>query len=234
MMFLLIVTLASMLVAAIMSLVAWRVAGEERRRSDARVEALAAEIHDVPPAPRRMDNDFELRASAGAPLRADFFTTPQPEPAGSRGRLAAAVAAGMLVVGSVAVLAVVSSSGSRKVANPARVGVAADAATAVPPPLELVDLGHDVDGDRLTVRGVVRNPVSAAPRDGLTAVVFLFNHEGGFLSSGRAAIESRVLAPGGQSIFVVTLPGAAEVGRYRVSFRTDDRIVPHVDRRSQS
>jgi len=45
MMFLLIVTLSSMLLAAIMSLVAWRMAAEERRRSEARVAALAAEIH---------------------------------------------------------------------------------------------------------------------------------------------------------------------------------------------
>ena len=37
---------------------------------------------------------------------------------------------------------------------------------------------------------------------------------------------------GGESPFVVTVPGAADVGRYRVSFRTDDRVVPHIDRRS--
>ena len=43
--FLLLVTLTSLLLAAIMSLVAWRAAGDERRRSEARVAALAAEIH---------------------------------------------------------------------------------------------------------------------------------------------------------------------------------------------
>jgi len=47
MMFLLLVTLTSMLLAAIMSLVAWRIAGDERRRSEARIAALAADIHDV-------------------------------------------------------------------------------------------------------------------------------------------------------------------------------------------
>ena len=31
--------------------------------------------------------------------------------------------------------------------------------------------------------------------------------------------------------FIVTVPHAGEVGRYRVSFRSDDRIVPHVDHR---
>ena len=43
-MFLLLVTLVSTLLAAIMSVVAWRIAVDERRRSDARVEMLAAEM----------------------------------------------------------------------------------------------------------------------------------------------------------------------------------------------
>ena len=78
---------------------------------------------------------------------------------------------------------------------------------------------------------MVRNPAAGARVDRLTAVVFLFNRDGGFLTSGRTMIEPSALVPGGESIFVVTIPGAAEVGRYRVSFRTDDRIVPHLDRR---
>jgi hypothetical protein len=98
-------------------------------------------------------------------------------------------------------------------------------------PLELVALGHERDGDRLTVRGIVRNPGSGARMDRVTAVVFLFDRTGGFLASGRVAIEAAALRPGGASPFVLTMPGAGEVGRYRVSFRTGDRVVPHVDRR---
>ena len=45
--FLLLVTLASTVLAAIMSFVAWRTAGDERRRSEARIAALAADIHGV-------------------------------------------------------------------------------------------------------------------------------------------------------------------------------------------
>ena len=41
------------------------------------------------------------------------------------------------------------------------------------------------------------------------------------------------LAAGAEAPFVVTLPDADSVDRYRVSFRTDDRIVPHVDRRGR-
>src|SRR5439155_5224719 len=64
MLFLLLVTLISLLLAVIMSVIAWRVAGEERRRSDARVAALAADIHDSP----RVDPDFDLRRPVDTPI----------------------------------------------------------------------------------------------------------------------------------------------------------------------
>jgi hypothetical protein len=70
--------------------------------------------------------------------------------------------------------------------------------------------------------------------DRLVAVVFLFDRDGGFITSGRAALESSALIPGGESTFVVTVPATAEVGRYRVSFRADDRVISHVDRRNRS
>jgi hypothetical protein len=114
---------------------------------------------------------------------------------------------------------------------PATAAPTATAQPAAAPALELVALGHERDGDRLTVRGIVRNPGTGSPVERLTAVVFLFSRDGGFLASGRIAVGPTGLRPGGESPFVVTVPGAAEVGRYRVSFRTDDRVVPHVDRR---
>ena len=233
-MFLLIVTLMSMLLAAIMSVIAWRIASEERRRSEGRVAALAAEIHGVAaqpvPPPRRLDEDLELRPAAARTTGSDLFA--QTQPVASRSRLVAVVAIGVFMFGSAAALAIVLSAGSRSVANPATRANAVTAARAMP--LELVALGHEREGDRLTVRGVVRNPASGERLDSLTAVVFLFNHDGGFLASGRAAVESAPLGPGGESAFVVTVPGANDVERYRVSFRTDDRIVPHVDRRHES
>ena len=47
--FLLFVTIVSLLVAAVMSIVAWRIAGEERRRSEARVTVLASDGCSEPP-----------------------------------------------------------------------------------------------------------------------------------------------------------------------------------------
>jgi hypothetical protein len=101
-------------------------------------------------------------------------------------------------------------------------------------PLELVALGHERAGDQLTVRGVVRNPASGAAMDRLTAVVLLFTPDGGFLASGRAVVEPPALSPGGESTFAVTMPRAGEVGRYRVSFRADDKLIAHLDRRHES
>lgn len=266
MMFLLIVTLTSMLLAAIMSVIAWRIAGDERRRSEARVTALSAEIHDIhdipkavparvaifaqagasrradvgilaePPrlkpaiarAGQRWDEELELRPGGRAAVRANLFVAQQ---ALSGSRPFAVMAGGALVFGAAVAMAILFGgrfSRAPRSANP--VAVAAPAAAL---PLELVALGHERVGDQLTVRGVVRNPASGAGMDRLTAVVFLFTSDGGFLASGRAAVESPALHPGGESAFVVTVPGAADVGRYRVSFRTDDRIVPHLDRRHE-
>ena len=98
--------------------------------------------------------------------------------------------------------------------------------------MELVALSHDRDGDRITIRGVVRNPREGANVDQLTAVAYLFDREGGFAWKWRAAIDVPALAPGAESAFVVTVDHAANVGRYRVSFKTGERVVPHVDRRN--
>jgi hypothetical protein len=194
-----------------------------------RVAALAAEIHGtnaLPPG--TVAHDLELRPRAVAPT-ADMFAV--SERAESGRRWPAVIAAGVFVVATAIALVIVLSGGSTGTTHAANQAPAATAAPAAAPALELVALGHERDGDRLIVRGVVRNPPSGAAVDRLTAVVFVFNREGGFLTSGRMMIDPSTLRPGGESIFVVTIPGAADVGRYRVSFRTDDRIVSHVDRR---
>ena len=100
-----------------------------------------------------------------------------------------------------------------------------------PVPLELVALGQERDGDRLVVRGVLRNPSAGTRVEHVIAVVFLFDRDGGFLTSGRAAIDSTTVVPGGESTFLITVPGAASVARYRVSFRTENAVIPHVDKR---
>jgi len=238
---LIVITIVSLTLAATMSVVTWRLTREERRRSAARVAALATEIHGEAGTVRRFDDELELRQTPIPSGHSNLFATADAA-ASPASRFAAVVALGIFVVGTGAALAVVLSSGSARSAPPrapvasgSNQNLGADASSQTAPneplPLELVALGHERDADRLTIRGVVRNPPSGAGKSGLTAVVFLFKHDGGFFASGRAAIDLSTLAPGAESSFVVTIPGAVDVGRYRVSFRTDDGVVPHVDRR---
>jgi hypothetical protein len=224
---LILVTLLSLTLAAVMTVVAWRIAREERRRSDARVAALSGDI--------RSTGDLPLHERAPVATSADLFAAPAETSASARMGPAILGAAVLLVVA-----AFVWSSSSHSAASSssaARTGAAAaptrpaDARTAAVP-LELTALTHERDADRLTVRGIVRNPPAGTAVSGITAVVFLFDRNGDFVTSGRANVEA--LPPGSESPFIVTIPNAKDVGRYRVSFRTDDRIVPHVDRRERS
>jgi hypothetical protein len=201
-----VITVLSLAVAAVMSIVAWRLAREERRRSDARVEALNAEIHaDEPPL-----------------LRAGEYLPPEA-PARIRGSLAGALAIGVLFVGTVVGLAIVFSDGA---------GTSPVAATTTAPaPLELIALSHERDGDRLIVRGAIRNPGRGTAAAGpVIAVVSAFDRDGALVASGRAPIEA---AAGVESTFAVTIAEVDAPHRYRVSFRSGDRAVAHVDRRKQ-
>ncbi|OLC82196.1 MAG: hypothetical protein AUH72_07635 [Acidobacteria bacterium 13_1_40CM_4_65_8] len=234
MLFLLLVTLISMLLAVIMSVIAWRAAQEEKRRSDARIAALAAEIHDTdrPHAAPRAEADLDLRRPVETPVSLPVTGLFETSGAARTGpRLATVVGIGLLVFGSVAAVAFGLGTGSTNQASSANPANHATSENLVP--LELLALGHERNGDRLMVRGVVRNPSAGREIDRVIAVVFLYNRDGGFLASGRAAIESTALVPGGESGFIVVVPGASNVGRYRVSFRTEDRVVPHVDRRDR-
>lgn len=251
MIFLLVITLTSILLAAIMSAIAWRIGGDERRRSEARVATLSAEIHDDdlekgPTSVAATIDDAsartgDSRASTRPPeLPLNFHTTRGTGPASaslfvtpprSGARFAVMAAGGAIVLAAAGAMAVFAGGGDRRApraANPAAL------AAPVALPLELVALGHERVGNQLTVRGVVRNPSLGAAMNRLTAVVSLFAPDGGFLASGGTAVELPALRPGGESTFVITVPRASDVSRYRVSFRTDDRVVPHLDRRHAS
>jgi len=100
-----------------------------------------------------------------------------------------------------------------------------------PAPLELLSMRYQRQGDVLTVSGLVRNPARGAAVNGVTAVVFAFDHNGAFVASGRAPLDFSALAPGDESPFAVTVPNVSDIGRYRVSFRTGRGVVRHIDRR---
>jgi len=223
----------SLLVTIAMTAVAWRASREEQNRADARVASLAADIREAAaasagtPAPAR---PFRLVPSSSG----DLFTTAEPSTASSRSVIV--VCLGLFVFATVAALAVVSS-GSRATVPPRAAAPDARPATAQPTaaaPLELVALGQEQKADRLIVRGVIRNPAAGTRIDRLVAVVFVFDADGGFVTSGRAPIDSTSFLPGGESAFLVNIPGAEHAARYRVSFRTDTALIPHLDQRHAS
>lgn len=232
---LVIITLASLLLATVMTVVAWRAARDQRRRSDARVELLAREIHGMPM------QDLDLRATPLQPAltvagsdesHAVFGSSLQRTDGGSRWGLGVAI--GAFVMASVAAVVVVFGGDRFSTPAAARVATTPELEThpTVVAPLELVALEHERQGDQLTVRGVVRNPPTGAEMDRLVAVVSLFDRDGQLLTNGRAPVASSALIPGGESTFAVTVRDAADVGRYRVSFRSDERVVSHVDKRT--
>jgi hypothetical protein len=95
-----------------------------------------------------------------------------------------------------------------------------------------MSMRYERQGTTLTVSGLVKNPPSGVKVNGLTAVVFAFNRNGAFMASGRAPLDFSALAPGDESPFVVHVPNVPDVARYRVTFRSGDTVVRHVDRRS--
>jgi hypothetical protein len=154
-------------------------------------------------------------------LQAGFLGSERPvREGGSHQRwLAAAAALVAVLLGGIVVVRMTSH------AQPAV------AAHQVNTPLELLSLRHEREGVNLSVAGLVRNPAAAPIVERLSAVVFLFDQQGQFVTSARAPIDFLKLTPGDESPFVVKVAAPQSVARYRVSFRTEDGTLPHVDRR---
>jgi hypothetical protein len=194
-----------------------RLTREERDRSEARAAALSELIG-------------EGAVSADAWSTADVFDPVERAPMfGSAAASAEHVRPRQLLVPAIGVLIVgLGLTGIYVWTRPQTAAAATSVASA---PLELVALRHQRQGDALIVSGMVRNPHAGRPIKGLAAVAFTFDRQGAFLTSGRAALDFPQLGAGDESPFSISVPQSAGVGRYRVSFRTEDGVVPHVDRR---
>jgi len=190
-----------------------RLTRERRDQSDARAAALAEMIGEEPSA-------LGLQPSAVSLQSAPMFGGASGDSQGAGPNLLAP-AIGVLVVG-------MALSGIYLWNRPHSASAAASASSA---PLELISLRHERQGDTLIVSGLVRNPHSGKTITGLSAVAFTFDREGAFRTSGRALLDFPQLGPGDESPFAISVTGSAGVSRYRVSFRTEDGVVPHLDRR---
>ncbi len=221
------VTLLSLFLAISMGAVAWRLVEEERRRSDARIAALAAELKrddgpaadegpDAPVAEPPTDPTIADGQAAGGRL---FSTPSATTPTGWTG---------VAAVGGAAVVVLVVAAGFLLSASDD--GDAAATTEDVRPPLDLLHLDHVEEGPFLDVRGSVRNPADAAAVERLSVVAMAFDAAGTLVATRRTPVEKPALAAGADSAFLVRLL-AAGVSRYRISFLLGDTTIPHVDRR---
>ncbi len=204
--------IVSVAAAAVCALLLWRVVREDRRRSDARLAALACAIDGPRPA----------TPPAGPMATSPLFEAGRGSAMQGRPLLKVAIGFAM----AVALIVLIAMTGERQQA-PRSAGPGVEQA-----PIELLSMRHTRSGDSLTVTGLVRNPGETAPAR-LIAVVLAFDRGGDFVASGRAPLEFPLLTRGDESPFQVTVPKVADVGRYRVSFRTESGVVPHVDRREE-
>jgi hypothetical protein len=266
------ITIVSLVVAFVMSVAAWRLMRDDKKRAAARIAALSVAASAEPaldrpkevtvqekpivkaPWGRASFDSAAVAYAAPAPLRTPAPIVPPAElPLNQPARIippaepTVSHASGFLGASEVerdgggrqkslafaaVFLFVVLSGGLVWMMS----GPRGTTAVAVGPnsPLELVSLTHARQNQKLAVSGLVRNPASGKPIEHLSAVVFLFDRMGTFVTSSRANVDFLKLGAGDESPFVVSLDAPASVARYRVSFRTDDGIVPHIDRRGDS
>lgn len=249
------VTFGALGVAGALLFYLLRLTREERDRSEARAAALAEMIGGSGPSgssgPRDSPGPVGFPDSAAPASHASVECAPPPAApkklpetvtpttpvaertpmfggattAGveSRPRLLLVPAIGIVIVG-------LALGGIYAWTRPQSAAAAVPAASAS---LELISLRHERRGGTLVVSGLVRNPHAGQPAQGLAAVAFTFDRQGTFLASGRAVLDFPRLQPGDESPFSISVPQSGQVARYRVSFRTDERVVPHVDRREQ-
>jgi hypothetical protein len=216
---LLIVTTLSLAAAAGFGALSWRIGREERERATARIAVLSTAMD--PPSPRAATGQATSTTSAAAGPRVAVGSVFDRGNEGIHGRPLIRVAVGAVMTLAIVIGAIIGARSGG--------GSASDVSSVRP--LELVSMRHQREGTTLTVSGLVHNPAAGAAVNGVTAVVFAFDRNGGFVASGRAPLEFSSLAPGDESPFVVSVPNVSDVARYRVSFRTGHGVVRHVDRR---
>jgi hypothetical protein len=250
------VTLGSLVLAIGASVVAWRASRDEKHRAAARVAALAAAAGlpltsqpqqvpawpDSPPArdgdsfkfrqpvhvgsaaePARTLDVAEQERSSGVTLTNAFLSSGEParDTSGRQRLLAAAAVIVAVLLGG---LFISRTGGSASPSNQA---------TVAPTPLELLSLGHQREGTNLAITGLVRNPPTSTSVQRVSAIVFLFDQQGTFVTSGKAPLDYVSLGAGDESPFVIKVQAPQSVARYRVSFRNEEATVPHVDRRGE-
>jgi hypothetical protein len=197
------VAVTSLGLAGALGLIVHRFVRENQRRSEARVAALAAGIsRDEAPEPTSIEGLFDAPGQSSGPAPQVVFA------------IVVAVAAGAIALGALV--------GGR----PEPTARTTETVLAGQSPLELVALAGELDNGRLVVRGTVRG--LSVP--GVSAAVQLFDAQGAPIGAAHS-VDLGGPRPDREASFVLIVPDAAGAGRYRISFKVGDRLLPHVDRR---
>ena len=223
------VTVLALLMTIAMGVVTSRLVRGERRRSAARLAALAAELKrqspDDPRLPTPSAQPSEMPADSETGPRTELFGVRVELADGGVSRVARIAAAGLIMAAMVSIVATALMMRP----HDGRANDDAEAGALV----ELVALTHRQQGGRLAISGTVRNPLGGPDQERLSVLATAFDAEGFVVASGRAPLTSERLPPGTESGFAVSLQ-TEQARRFRISFVVDDATVPHLDRRAET
>jgi hypothetical protein len=221
---------AAVAIAIGMAVVAWRLLRSDRERNDARAALLRQMAFE--PEPLLQERAFQTPTFA--PIEPAFSATVERSAPPTRRLMAVAVVVAFMAIGAASVYGLY---GNEPVSSRRSEGAKAEArpqGRENTSPLELISLSHRSEGDDFVVAGLVQNPETGRTATSVMAVVYVFNANGEYFASGKAALEFAPLAPGAESPFTVRLPKTTGVTRFRVGFRAQDgAVIAHTDKRGQ-
>jgi hypothetical protein len=240
----LVLMVAVIVTGVLISAVAWRYANDARRRDVARAALLrhAATTdnwddrldHLEPRA--HLETNPHLDAIGEVPAIDTMFAAETRPPAAPK-QWWIAVAAVCIVIALVAAT-VTARRSDTPTATEVVTAPAAKAEAPAPPavvPISLKALTHarERSGD-LTVTGTVQNPAGGAALDHLMAVVDAIDGADQVVATVTSGVDAPMLMAGDTTRFVVAIPRADDVARYRVRFRLrDGSAIEHRDARAK-
>lgn len=241
-----VVLAAAVTMALGMAVVAWRLLRSDRERTEARAAMLRQLAFE--PEPALNERVFQAPGAPSPSFEPAFGATVDRTPPPTRRLMAVGVVVVFMAVGAASVYGIFgpstvddaagSDAGTVNGGSAGNIGsdtvVRKASRRGEAAPLELLSLSHRSEAGDFVVAGLVQNPGNGRPASSVMAVVYVFNAQGEYFASGKATLEFAPLAPGAESPFIVRLPKAAGVTRFRVGFRAQDgSVVAHVDRRGQ-
>jgi len=231
----------------LISAIAWRYASDARQRDVARAALLrhAATSDSWDDRLDRLDHLEPLRHLEANPQldtigevpAIDTMFAAETRPPAAPKQSWIAVAAVCIVVALVAATVTARRSDAPQATEVVTAPAAKTEAPAPPAvvPISLKALTHarERSGD-LTVTGTVQNPAGGAALDHLMAVVDAIDGADQVVATVTSGVDAPMLMAGDTTRFVVAIPRADDVARYRVRFRLrDGSAIEHRDARAK-